>query len=457
MLPGCTPPEGIGLVSADPEIARIDELIDQLADAPVPRLLGDRIQALVRLTTRLEALTAREVASFDRDCEYANTRMRSAGGWLARNCHLARSDAHRLVRRARQSKHMPIVTPLWQAAMIPTAAVDQLARVRKQANADERFAALEPRFARTARDGSVEQLADDLQAWTDALHAERHDPANGDGEQWDTSELHLSKVLDGIGVVNGRLDRESFAYLQRAIDAERAKQHIADDPRSPARQRADALTMICRRYLDGQTGGTNRPHLLMLCDVDTYQGDSIGLAETDRGTRVSPDMIRRVACDAILTRVLIDAAGQVLDLGRDSRTFTPHQFRALVAMYATCTFPGCTIASGDCEMHHIQHWEAGGLTNLTNGAPVCWHHHHHLHEHHWTIRREPDGSIHWHQPDGTPYGTSHPRRPAEPIPIHRPPGTRAPTPAAVPVDRPPDLIWTDTGFRVDLIGLDPAA
>lgn len=459
MPPGALGPHLLHPVAADPEIAQIDALIDQLADAPVPDRLADRIRALVRLTTRLEALTAREVAAFDRNCECANTRMRSTAGWLARDCRLARTDAHRLVRRARQSAVMPIITPLWQAAMIPTGAVDQLARARKHANADERFAELEPRFARTARDHSVEQLAGDLQAWTDALHAERHDPTNGDGEQWDSSELHLAAVLDGIGVINGRLDRESFGYLQRAIEIERNRQHQAGDPRSPARQRADALTTICRRYLDGQTGGTNRPHLLLLCDLDTYQGNGIGLAETDRGTRVSPDMIRRVACDAILTRVLIDADGQVVDLGRDTRTFTPHQYRALVAQYAACTFPGCTIPSADCEMHHLEHWESGGLTNLVNGAPVCWHHHKHVHEYHWSIRRRPDGSIEWYEPDGTSYGTSHPRQPVEPIPIHRQSGTRTSASAAAetPAGRPPDITWTDTGIIIDLIGLDPAA
>ena len=56
----------------------------------------------------------------------------------------------------------------------------------------------------------------------------------------------------------------------------------------------------------------------------------------------------------------------VWDEGRRYRTVPPRLRRALDLRDRHCAFPGCRIAVGWCEAHHILEWEHGGATNLDN-------------------------------------------------------------------------------------------
>jgi hypothetical protein len=237
-------------------------------------------------------------------------------------------------------------------------------------------------------------------------------------EQYEARRLDLSDILDGVLVMDGHADTESGAYIRRAIDREYDKQHKADDARSPGQQRMDALTSICRQYLDRQPVGSNRPHVMFLTDLATFAGESVGVCETDRGVRIAPGTMRRIACDAFVSSALVDARSAVLDLGRATRTFTPEQYRAILAQYPTCTGLGCTVPSSECEMHHTDWWEHGGATDLGNGLPLCGHDHHLVHEQRWQVARDPrTGIIDWYRPDNTHAGQTHPRTRPQPIPI----------------------------------------
>jgi hypothetical protein len=33
-----------------------------------------------------------------------------------------------------------------------------------------------------------------------------------------------------------------------------------------------------------------------------------------------------------------------------------------------------------CDAHHVEQWERGGLTNLENLQLLCWHHHRQRHD-----------------------------------------------------------------------------
>jgi len=63
---------------------------------------------------------------------------------------------------------------------------------------------------------------------------------------------------------------------------------------------------------------------------------------TEDGLEVSASAVRRLACDADLIRVLLDAEGCVLDVGRSHRLVTAPIWTALLARDRHCTFPGCT-------------------------------------------------------------------------------------------------------------------
>ncbi|MCW2607965.1 MAG: putative endonuclease, partial [Frankiales bacterium] len=105
----------------------------------------------------------------------------------------------------------------------------------------------------------------------------------------------------------------------------------------------------------------------------------------------------RLACDADISRVVLDTNGAVLDLGRSSRTVTAPQWRALVARDRDCIVKGCRRRPAECEAHHVQHWALGGPSDLGNYALVCHLHHHQLHEGGRTLQHQ-DGR--WLTPDG---------------------------------------------------------
>ncbi|WP_313818137.1 HNH endonuclease signature motif containing protein [Citricoccus sp.] len=100
---------------------------------------------------------------------------------------------------------------------------------------------------------------------------------------------------------------------------------------------------------------------------------------------INPQTIRQLTCEADLIPVVLGGSGEVLDVGRSKRLFTPQLRRAITARDGGCTAPGCSIPAPWCEAHHIHHWEDGGPTSVENGALLCSHHHHAVHAGAWEI------------------------------------------------------------------------
>jgi hypothetical protein len=108
-----------------------------------------------------------------------------------------------------------------------------------------------------------------------------------------------------------------------------------------------------------------------------------GRSELDDGTRVSAETSRRLSCDAGLVRMSHRPDGQILSVGRRTRTIPPALRRALEARDRGCRFPGCGLRFTDG--HHVRHWADGGETSLGNCLPLCRHHHTLVHEGGWRV------------------------------------------------------------------------
>jgi hypothetical protein len=133
------------------------------------------------------------------------------------------------------------------------------------------------------------------------------------------------------------------------------------------------------------TGGHRPAELLVLIDFETFQSGTHEdtVCETYDGQPIPPSVVRRLACEANIIPVVLSGDGRVLDVGRARRLATADQRRALRAMHRTCATPDCPVRFGDCDIHHLQEWRDGGMTNLENLLPLCSKHHHLVHEGRW--------------------------------------------------------------------------
>lgn len=95
---------------------------------------------------------------------------------------------------------------------------------------------------------------------------------------------------------------------------------------------------------DGRGGAKATVMLTMhLSDLRERIGAASVLGTTEQGTLLAPDTARRIACDAGIIPVVLGRAGEVLDLGRTERLFTPAQARAVLLRDRQCSFPSCDI------------------------------------------------------------------------------------------------------------------
>ncbi|MCT9933408.1 HNH endonuclease [Planotetraspora sp. A-T 1434] len=104
--------------------------------------------------------------------------------------------------------------------------------------------------------------------------------------------------------------------------------------------------------------------------------------------------VHRLARTSRLVRMVVDAKGQVLNMGRAVRLATPAQRQALIARYATCYCDGCAIPADMAEIDHVNGWINGGATDLEDMAPACtWHNRDKAaHPDRYTTHRNPDGT-----------------------------------------------------------------
>ncbi|MCP2321892.1 hypothetical protein HDA40_000399 [Hamadaea flava] len=165
------------------------------------------------------------------------------------------------------------------------------------------------------------------------------------------------------------------------------------DLRSAGARRADALVEVCQRIINAgelPDNGGEKPHLTITLPWDALQA-KVGAGLLDTGDLLTPETVRRLACDAMIIPAVLGGDGQVLDVGRARRLIDGPLRRALVLRDKGCAFPGCDRPPQWCHGHHIRSWADGGDTCLANSVLLCGFHHREIHHGHWEVRMRPDG------------------------------------------------------------------
>ena len=136
---------------------------------------------------------------------------------------------------------------------------------------------------------------------------------------------------------------------------------------------------------------------MVMLDLDTLR-TGLGIAESSTGDRITAEQARRLACQATIVPAVLGGRGEVLDLGRSRRLFTPAQRKAMAVRDRACTTEGCSIPAAWCEAHHHQRpWSRGGRTDLADGKLLCPFHHHRAHDPAWETHHRPNGSTTFHR------------------------------------------------------------
>jgi hypothetical protein len=325
--------------------------------------LADELRRVQREASRLEARRAELIAEADRRGLPARQGFGSTTAWLV----VLSGDPAAVCRSrlgvAESLQEMPETKAAFAAGDLPESRVRLLAQVRE--SAPEQFARDEAALVAQATAASSQRLPQVLHEWRRATDPEG---AEADTERaFARRALRLSPgLLLGMLHIDGDLDAESGTVVQTALRAlsEPGALDPADD-RTPAQRRADALVEICRRHLDGTPGSASRrPHLSVTVPWETLQ-QGHGLVATEVGP-ISAETARRLACDATVSRLVLQPDGSPAQAGQSRRVIPPALRRALHLRDQGCTHPGCDMPARFCDAHHIVHWADGGKTEMAN-------------------------------------------------------------------------------------------
>jgi 5-methylcytosine-specific restriction protein A len=263
--------------------------------------------------------------------------------------------------------------------------------------APEVWAAAERQLATRARECSPRELAMFARDLVNLLDQDGPEPRDDEDRQ--VNELYLLRTPGGAGGrIKGVLDAPTFDAVLTTVEA--MAPLVPQDQRTLAQRRADGLAELCHQHAGGR-----RPQLVVtipLADLETRARQGT----LDYGGPLTPAELRRIACDAGVLPVVLNGAGQPIDIGRTSRVVPPQLRRALAARDHGCAFPGCDRPTGWCDAHHIQEWQHGGETALHNLVMMCRFHHRLVHGSEWVINTTRAGPEFippkWIDPSQTP-------------------------------------------------------
>jgi hypothetical protein len=155
----------------------------------------------------------------------------------------------------------------------------------------------------------------------------------------------------------------------------------AGDSADPEQQRADAIVNVAQGYLKHRprTLGSGYELVVITSKEQLDQGrGGVGGFLRD-GTPVPLHVARRLACDSARIDVVVGEHGELLDVGRSTRSIPSAIGRALWLRDGGCRVPGCG-RKQHLHGHHIHGWAEGGPTRLSNLVLVCPGHHRMIHE-----------------------------------------------------------------------------
>ena len=386
-------------------VARVRAVLDLVCSSPTHELevaeLRTRISDLAGARAAIEALeldAAERLRSLGAGHAEIADEFVSSGGRSAR-------EAGRIETRAGLCAELPALHNALAVGAISGGHIDAVARGLRNVGEESKDSFIE-RVDDLVAEASVLSVDDFSSHVRGVVKLLQHDAGLSQlDRQRRATELRTWTDDDGMILLRGRFDPErGIALLGRLNRQIEATFHAGIDVSpAPGIQRNDhlralaLLDLVCgngsgtstdMHSQDGLT--TSRAEVLVVIDWDTLR-HGVSATSTVRGgfgLDLPVETVRRMACDAGIIPVVMNGAGEVLDVGRAKRLASPAQRKALYAMHSTCAINECQVKIEHCVPHHIDYWESGGSTDMSNLVPLCSRHHHAAHEGGWKLKLE---------------------------------------------------------------------
>jgi hypothetical protein len=359
---------------------------------------------LERAARTLEAERLRRLSEIHRRQSHRREGYLSTASWLVDRHRLGWTAASKEIRTARSLERMPHTKEALATGELTSSAVQMLVWARQAHPAQ--FHKAERSLVEAARSLPAGQLQHAVSHWRQRLDWEQGlKEAERLREQ---RRLTVSTTMLGMVRMDGNLDPETgetvLAALRSCVDAGR-RHKDPDDQRTPTQRRVDALGEICHRWLntpDRPLVSSERPHVAVIVDLEALEGQAGRRSEFDHLGPIHPEIVRRLACDASISRIITQGKSEPLDIGRRTAVVPAPMRRAVIVRDRHCRFPGCDRPPPWCDAHHIEHWADGGVTALSNLVLLCRRHHRLVHQPDGFQLEMLDGRPLFKRPDGSP-------------------------------------------------------
>ena len=395
--------EEVGAGCGVSEVADLSDAIDMLTKVNWAKLDASQLADVLReqsvLLARLASVDVSILQAFEHAPGGNLVHRGGIAGWLAAQTGISPIDASRRVALARRLRNLPETSAALQHGDIHFAHAVAIGNTSEKKHLSWAMAAGE---------------RDDLVPAAKTMHwrtfkavlrkfEQAADPSQGDDDaqqQEELSELHFSQTFDGsfradgwFGPIGGEIvDTELKRLYEQLLQADwaEARSRLGDDARvrdlcrTRAQRMSDALVEMAKRSASARTGSL--PCLNVHVDYETFvqaMNESAGLPaaypaegirETNGGAAISARQIVQLALEGHVRRIVFDADGQVLDLGRKQRFFTGALREGIELRDRVCQHPGCDLPGVWCEADHVNPFSKGGSTSIDNAQLLCGFH-----------------------------------------------------------------------------------
>jgi hypothetical protein len=337
---------------------------------------ADEVRAIHRAVNALQARETDLLAQMDATKAHEADVAASIATWAARELLQDPATTRQMVKAARTMRDLPTFGEAAHAGTLGHDHVNAMTYSLKHVGHDE-TCQLEPDFLAAAVHNPPRELFTLARYAKAVFHPEDLDEAWLRG--MDKEDFNVIKVGDGYqptGFFGIDLGAEIKAWLDGA-----SAPRDADDDRTAAQRRSDAVHELFGHEPHGSCGNRIKPNVSVIVDADTLKNHLNQAAgrqpELDLTARpailegfgpVGPALLAYIAWGGNLTPILVAGFKEnrkVLDVGRTQRLATPKQRKAIwFRQRGRCANRGCHHPIG--EVHHVTDWLYGGKTNLSN-------------------------------------------------------------------------------------------